>query len=174
MAWTILSPSKCRLSTEQKWGNKNKSNSAAVAAAATVNPQYAALLVTLASIADKEQWCKPAWMLAAMCTFMAGPNNLDTGQFLTYLYVLFLPIFIRLLFLSAIPQDPHLQQATYNVFVRGSSWQLRGAELLPIAGDSRSARSQGSDSGLSKGGAYSMLILTLSRLPSAPSRLVVA
>jgi hypothetical protein len=58
---------------------------------------------------------------------MAGPNNLDTGQFLTYLYVLFLPIFIRLLFLSAIPQDPCLQQATYNVFVRGSSWHLRGS-----------------------------------------------
>jgi hypothetical protein len=62
-----------------------------------------------------------------MCTFMAGPNNMDTGQFLTYLYVLFLPIFIRLLFLSAIPQDPCLQQATYNVFVQGSSWQLRGS-----------------------------------------------
>jgi hypothetical protein len=58
---------------------------------------------------------------------MAGPNNLDTGQFLIYLHVLFLPIFIRLLFLSAIPQDPRLQRATYNVFVRGSSWRLRGS-----------------------------------------------
>jgi hypothetical protein len=62
-----------------------------------------------------------------MCTFMAGPNNLDTGQFSTYLYVLFLLIFIQLLFLSAIQQDPCLQQATYNVFVRGSSWRLRGS-----------------------------------------------
>jgi hypothetical protein len=58
---------------------------------------------------------------------MAGPNYLDTGQFLTYLQVLFLPIFLRLLFLSAIPNDPHLQQTTYNVFVRGTSWWLRGA-----------------------------------------------
>jgi hypothetical protein len=41
--------------------------------------------------------------------------------------ILFLPIFIQLLFLSAIPKDPHLQQATHNVFVWGSSWRLRGA-----------------------------------------------
>jgi hypothetical protein len=54
MAWTMHSPSECRLATEQKGENKNKSYSAAVAAAATVNPQYAALLATLASIADKE------------------------------------------------------------------------------------------------------------------------
>ncbi len=54
-------------------------------------------------------------------------QQLDAGQFLTYLYILFLPIFIQLLFLSAIPQDPCLQQATYNVFVRGSSWWLRGS-----------------------------------------------
>ncbi len=54
MAWTMHSPSKCRLGTEQKRGNKNKSYSATIAAAATVNPQYAALLATLASIANKE------------------------------------------------------------------------------------------------------------------------
>jgi hypothetical protein len=54
MAWTMQSPSECRLGTEQKGKNKNKSYSAAVAAAATINLQYAALLVTLASIADEE------------------------------------------------------------------------------------------------------------------------
>ncbi len=54
MAWTMHSPSKCRLGTERKGKNKNKSYSAAVAAAATINPQYAALLATLASIANKE------------------------------------------------------------------------------------------------------------------------
>ncbi len=54
MAWTMHSPSECRLGTEHKGENKNKSYSAAVATAATVNPQYAALLATLASIADKE------------------------------------------------------------------------------------------------------------------------
>jgi hypothetical protein len=54
MAWTMHSPSECRLGTEQKGENKNKSYSAAVAAAATINPQYAALLATLASIANKE------------------------------------------------------------------------------------------------------------------------
>jgi hypothetical protein len=54
MAWTMHLPSKCRLGTEQKGENKNKSYSAAVAAATTINPQYAALLATLASIADKE------------------------------------------------------------------------------------------------------------------------
>jgi hypothetical protein len=48
------SPSKCHLGTEQKEENKNKSYSAAIATAATVNSQYAALLATLASIADKE------------------------------------------------------------------------------------------------------------------------
>jgi hypothetical protein len=47
-------PSKCRLGTEQKGENRNKSYSAAVAAPATVNTQYAALLATLVSIADKE------------------------------------------------------------------------------------------------------------------------
>jgi hypothetical protein len=54
MAWTMHSPGKCRLGTEQKRENKNKSYSAAVAAAATVNPQYAALLATLASIANEQ------------------------------------------------------------------------------------------------------------------------
>jgi hypothetical protein len=54
MAWTMHSPSECRLGTEQKGESKNKSYSAAVATAATVNPQYAALLATLASITIKE------------------------------------------------------------------------------------------------------------------------
>jgi hypothetical protein len=54
MAWNMHLPSKCRLGTELKGENKNKSYSAAVAAAATVDPQYAALHATLASIADKE------------------------------------------------------------------------------------------------------------------------
>jgi hypothetical protein len=54
MTWTMHSPSECRLGTERKGENKYKSYSAAVAAAATVNPQYAALLATLASIADEE------------------------------------------------------------------------------------------------------------------------
>jgi hypothetical protein len=54
MAWTMHLPSECRLGTEQKGENKNKSYSAAIATAATVNPQYAALLATLASIANEE------------------------------------------------------------------------------------------------------------------------
>jgi hypothetical protein len=54
MAWTMHSPSKCHLGTEQKGENKNKSYSAAVVAATTVNPQYAAHLATLVSIAHKE------------------------------------------------------------------------------------------------------------------------
>jgi hypothetical protein len=54
MAWTMHLPSECRLGTEREGENKNKSYSAAVAAAATVNLQYAALLATLASIADEE------------------------------------------------------------------------------------------------------------------------
>ncbi len=54
MAWTMHSPSECRLGTEQKGENKNKSYSAAVAVAATVNPQYATLLDALASITNKE------------------------------------------------------------------------------------------------------------------------
>jgi hypothetical protein len=147
MAWTMHSPSKCRLGTERK-GEKpnNMSHSAAVAAAATVNPHYAALLLTLASIADKEElWCKPAWMLAAMWTFMAGPNYLDTGQFLTYLQVLFLPIFLRLLFLSTIPNDPHLQQTTYNVLVQGTSWWLQGgqsSQLLQVSHEEQEDKGQ--------------------------------
>jgi len=55
MAWTMHSPSECRLGTERKGEAKNKSYSAAVAAAATVNPHYAALLSTLARIADEEE-----------------------------------------------------------------------------------------------------------------------
>ncbi len=56
MAWTMHSPSECRLGTERKGEQpKNKSHSAAVAATATVDPHYAALLLTLASIADKEE-----------------------------------------------------------------------------------------------------------------------
>jgi hypothetical protein len=54
MAWTMHLPSKCRLMTEQKGENKNKSYSATVAATATVNQEYTALLATLASIANKE------------------------------------------------------------------------------------------------------------------------
>ncbi len=69
-------------------------------------------------------------MLAAMWTFMAGPNYLDISQFLTFLQVLLLPIFLQLLFLSAIPNNPHLRQTTNNVFVRETSWWLRGASAL--------------------------------------------
>ena len=56
MAWTMHSPSKCCLSTEHKGEQpKSKSHFAAIAAIATINPHYAALLSTLASIADKEE-----------------------------------------------------------------------------------------------------------------------
>jgi hypothetical protein len=55
MAWTMHLPSECRLGTDQKRENKNKSYSATVSATATINPQYAALLATLlASITDEE------------------------------------------------------------------------------------------------------------------------
>ncbi len=56
MAWTMHLPSKCHLGTECKGEQpKKNSHSAAVAATATINPHYAALLSTLASIANKEE-----------------------------------------------------------------------------------------------------------------------
>ncbi len=56
MAWTMHLPSECRLGTERKVEQpKNKSHSTAVAAATTVNPHDAALLSTLASIANNTE-----------------------------------------------------------------------------------------------------------------------
>jgi hypothetical protein len=53
---------------------------------------------------------------------MAGPETLDTGQFLTYLYLYTLPHIIALLVCQAVPKDQTLLKA----FSHGSPWFLRG------------------------------------------------
>ncbi len=78
MAWTVHKPTNCLLGKQHKEDQKKKpqkavANSATFAAAATtaVNPQFAALM---ASIANLDEWrCVPAqvWVFT-MLSFMAG------------------------------------------------------------------------------------------------------
>ncbi len=57
---------------------------------------------------------------------MAG-SILDTGQYITYLLLLFyLPIFIIFLIENAIPRDPTLRCYLMATILRGTPWRLRG------------------------------------------------
>jgi hypothetical protein len=53
---------------------------------------------------------------------MAGPETLDTGQFLTYLYLYTRPHIIAWLVCQAVPKDQTLLKSFFN----GSPWFLRG------------------------------------------------
>ena len=52
---------------------------------------------------------------------MAGTQELDTGQYITYLFLLYLPRIIGLL-IQTVPKDEY----TLGIFGASSSWILRG------------------------------------------------
>ena len=57
---------------------------------------------------------------------MAGTNDLDTGQFLTYLFIYMLPFIIRSLVDDLVPRDPVLLKSTIRIFLAEPPWFLRG------------------------------------------------
>ena len=58
--------------------------------------------------------------------FMAGTQELDTGQFLAYLFTFLLPLVIHSLLLQAIPRDPFELKFLCKALVQGQSWTIRG------------------------------------------------
>ncbi len=52
-----------------------------------------------------------------MLAIMAGTNDLDTGQFLTYLFIYMLPHIIRSLANDLVPRDPVLLKSTIRIFL---------------------------------------------------------
>ena len=56
--------------------------------------------------------------MAIVFAFMAGPMELDTGQFLTYLFIYALPHIIVELTRQAIPKD----RAFYNTLLLRQTW----------------------------------------------------
>ena len=56
-----------------------------------------------------------------MLVFMAGTQELDTGQYITYLFLLYLPRIIGLL-IQTVPKDEY----TLGIFRASSSWLLQG------------------------------------------------
>ena len=61
-----------------------------------------------------------------MLPIMAGTNELDTGQFLTYLFIYILPYFIHFLVDNLLPTDPVVLKSTTRIFVTERPWFLRG------------------------------------------------
>ena len=57
---------------------------------------------------------------------MVGTNDLDTGQFLTYLFIYMLPHIIRSLADDLVPRDPVLLKSTIRIFLAEPPWFLRG------------------------------------------------
>jgi len=61
-----------------------------------------------------------------MLPIMAGTNELDTGQFLTYLFIYILPYFIHFLVNNLLPTDPVILKSTTRIFVTKPPWFLWG------------------------------------------------
>ncbi len=57
---------------------------------------------------------------------MAGTQDLDTGQFLTYLFILFLPFITLFLIHQVIPHDPIKFKILQWAVIQGQPWALRG------------------------------------------------
>ncbi len=57
---------------------------------------------------------------------MAGTQELNTGQYLTYLFVLLLPFIIHSLIHLVIPRDPIDLKIFMRAFFQGPPWALRG------------------------------------------------
>ncbi len=57
---------------------------------------------------------------------MAGTQELDTGQFLTYLFALVLPFFIQALIHHILPRDPIELKFFIRALVRGSPQSFKG------------------------------------------------
>ncbi len=65
-----------------------------------------------------------------MLPIMAGTNELDTGQFLTYLFIYILPYFIHFLVDNLLPTDPVILKSTTRIFVTERPWFLRGGGIF--------------------------------------------
>jgi hypothetical protein len=59
--------------------------------------------------------------------FMAMTQDLDTGQFLAYLFIFFLPFINRSLLLQVIPRDPLELRFLCKALIQGQPWAIRGA-----------------------------------------------
>ena len=57
---------------------------------------------------------------------MAGTETLDTGQFLTYLWLLALPFITYFLLDHVIPNDPADLKIFQKAFIQKPPWLLRG------------------------------------------------
>ena len=130
MAWTVHKPSDCKLgkkmAEEQKSSALAHSATVAASAAATINPHFAAMLATLGRD-DSECRCAPAWIYdTILLVFMAGTATLDTGQYLTYLFLLLTPFIIQSLLLQVIPQDPLKLKIFVKVFSQVPPQLLQG------------------------------------------------
>jgi hypothetical protein len=63
---------------------------------------------------------------ATILAFIAGTQDLDTGQFLTYLFILFLPFITLFLIHQVIPHDPIEFKILQQAVIQGQPWALRG------------------------------------------------
>jgi hypothetical protein len=126
MSWTVHRPADCLLGKQHKEDQKKKPQKAnsttfAAAAAMAVNPQFAALMASIAHL-DK-WWCAPAWMwIFMMLAFMAGPT-MHIGHQVAYLYLFIMPYLFQYLFWAAYSTDPMLQKMTSCILIHESPWQ---------------------------------------------------
>jgi hypothetical protein len=131
MVWTAHKPQDhCRLNPKHKdyqGGKKgdHKAHSVVVASSAmapsattTLNNCYVALLATIGTMQNEKRWCMPA-CIWNMLVCVAGP--LDTGQLLTYLYILLLPVIVLNLICLAYPT-----KFVAKVITKSAPWHLRG------------------------------------------------
>jgi hypothetical protein len=132
MAWTIHSLPTAYKEEQKKKPQKANSATFAAAAAMAVNPQFAALMASIANL--EEWWCVPARMWTfTMVAFMAGPT-MDSGHQIAYLQLFIMPNLLQLLCQATSPADLRLRKTTYNAFVQGSSWYctLQGRQTHSI------------------------------------------
>ena len=64
--------------------------------------------------------------MALMLAFMAWTQELNTGQFLIYLFTFFLPFIIHSLFHQIIPRNPIELTFFQKALIQGQPWALRG------------------------------------------------
>ena len=61
-----------------------------------------------------------------MLVFMARTQKLDTGQFLSYLFIFFLPFIIHSLLHQVIPRNPIQFILLHKTLIQGQPWAIRG------------------------------------------------
>jgi hypothetical protein len=129
-------PSECCLGKERKEEQQKtkpaytaNSTIYAIATALMVNPHFQALLATIGTALqgeDKEEWwCKPTRIWAYLLACVAGTSYLDTGQlshFITYLFIIYLPMFIIFICRSAIQENPASHCFLMATILQGTPW----------------------------------------------------